>query len=119
MPIPTERANAAKSAISAKREHVFAHQKNRFGLFIRTIGITRADAKLTLANLAHSFDRLSSMRRARARHKSARNTPNPLVGHRRTSNAAPNTAGMLNSRDNAGLITRFLRASSSDNPLTK
>ena len=34
---------------------MFAHQKNRFGLFIRTIGIKRAEAKLTLANLAYNF----------------------------------------------------------------
>jgi len=58
MPIATARANAAKSAIRARVEHVFAHQKNRFGLFIRTIGIARAEAKLTLANLAYNFDRL-------------------------------------------------------------
>ena len=58
MPKATARANAAKSAIRARVEHVFAHQKNRFGLFIRTIGIKRAEAKLTLANLAYNFDRL-------------------------------------------------------------
>jgi hypothetical protein len=52
------RANAARSAIRARVEHVFAHQKNRYGLFIRTIGIARAQAKLTLANLACNFDRL-------------------------------------------------------------
>jgi len=51
-------------------EHVFAHQKNRFGFaimletvaqngsLIRTIGLARAEAKLTLANLAYNFDRL-------------------------------------------------------------
>ena len=58
MPIATARANAAKSSIRARIEHVFAHQKNKFGLFIRTIGIARAEAKLTLANLAYNFDRL-------------------------------------------------------------
>jgi IS5 family transposase len=58
MPKATARANAAKSAILARIEHVFAHQKSRFGLFIRTIGIKRAEAKLTLANLAYNFDRL-------------------------------------------------------------
>jgi hypothetical protein len=58
MPRATAQANAAKSAIRAKIEHVFAHQKNRFGLFIRTIGLLRAEAKLTLANLADNFDRL-------------------------------------------------------------
>ena len=58
MPERMARANAAKSAIRARVEHVFAHQKNRYGLFIRTIGIARAEAKLTLANLAYNFDRL-------------------------------------------------------------
>jgi len=58
MPEPTARANAKKSSIRARIEHVFAHQKSRFGLFIRTIGLARAEAKLTLANLAYNFDRL-------------------------------------------------------------
>ena len=30
----------------------------RFCLFIRTIGIERAETKLTLTNLAYNFDRL-------------------------------------------------------------
>lgn len=54
----TAQANAKKSSVRAAVEHVFAHQKNRFGLFIRTIGLARAEAKLTLANLAYNFDRL-------------------------------------------------------------
>ena len=58
MPEATAKANAKKSSVRARIEHVFAHQKNRFGLFIRTIGIVRAEAKLTLANLAYNFDRL-------------------------------------------------------------
>ena len=58
MPERTVRANAKKSRVRACVEHVFAHQKNRFGLFIRTIGLARAEAKLTLANLAYNFDRL-------------------------------------------------------------
>ena len=58
MPQATARANGKKSSIRARVEHVFAHQKNRFGLFIRTIGIARAEAKLTLANLAYNMDRL-------------------------------------------------------------
>lgn len=58
MPQATASANAKKSAIRARVEHVFAHQKTRFGLFIRTIGLARAEAKLTLANLAYNFDRL-------------------------------------------------------------
>ncbi len=66
MPQNIARANAAKSSIRAVVEHVFAHQKNRFGLFIRTIGIARAEAKLTLANIAYNFDRLIFHERARA-----------------------------------------------------
>jgi IS5 family transposase len=58
MPKHIARANAGKSSIRAAIEHVFAHQKNRFGLFIRTIGLARAEAKLILANIAHNFDRL-------------------------------------------------------------
>ena len=55
MPKATARANSKKSSIRARVEHVFAHQKNRFGLFIRTIGLKRAEAKLTLANLAYNM----------------------------------------------------------------
>ncbi len=66
MPRNIARANANKSAIRATVEHVFAHQKNRFGLFIRTIGIARAEAKLTLANIAYNFDRLIFHERRRA-----------------------------------------------------
>jgi IS5 family transposase len=58
MPKVTARANARKSSVRARIEHVFAHQKNRFGLFIRTIGLARAEAKLTLANIAYNMDRL-------------------------------------------------------------
>ena len=58
MPQATARANGKKSSVRAPVEHVFAHQKTRFGLFIRTIGLARAEAKLTLANLAYNMDRL-------------------------------------------------------------
>lgn len=54
----TARANAAKSRVRARVEHVFAHQKDKMGLFIRTIGLQRAEAKITLANLAYNMNRL-------------------------------------------------------------
>jgi len=66
MPKAVARANAKKSAIRARVEHVFAHQKMRFGPFIRTIGIKRAEAKLTLANLAYNMDRLIFLERRAA-----------------------------------------------------
>ena len=58
MPERTAKANAAKSKVRARVEHVFAHQKSKMGLFIRTIGLRRAEAKITLANLAYNMDRL-------------------------------------------------------------
>jgi len=66
MPRAMAGANAAKSSIRAHVEHVFAHQKNKFGLFIRTIGIKRAEAKVILANLAYNFDWLIFHERGRA-----------------------------------------------------
>lgn len=67
-PLPQNiaRANAAKSSIRAAVEHVFAHQTNRFGLFIRTIGIARADAKLFLVKITYNIERLIFHERARA-----------------------------------------------------
>ena len=58
MPEHVRRGNATKSKVRARVEHVFAHQKAVMGLFIRTIGIRRAEAKITLANLAYNMHRL-------------------------------------------------------------
>ena len=58
MPARTARANAARSTVRARIEHVFARQKDQMGLFISTISIVRAEAKITLANLAYNIDRL-------------------------------------------------------------
>ena len=57
MPKRTRRANAAKSAVRSKVEHVFAHQKARMGMTIRTIGLARARAAITLANMAYNMTR--------------------------------------------------------------
>jgi hypothetical protein len=46
------RANAVRSAVRARIEHPIAHQKGVMGLVIRTIGIARASAAVTLANMA-------------------------------------------------------------------
>lgn len=58
MPERTAKANAAKSKVRARVEHVFAQQKDKMGLFIRTIGLKRAQTKITLANLAYNMNRL-------------------------------------------------------------
>ena len=52
------RANALKSIVRSRVEHVFAEQKDRMGLFIRTIGIARAKVKIGMANLVYNFRRL-------------------------------------------------------------
>lgn len=58
MPAPHKRANAARSKVRSAVEHVFAVQKHRMALFIRTIGIERAKMKIGMANLAYNFKRL-------------------------------------------------------------
>jgi transposase, IS5 family len=63
MPEAISRANNAKSKIRSKVEHVFAEQKDRMGLFIRTIGITRATVKIGLTNLVYNIKRLLFLHR--------------------------------------------------------
>jgi IS5 family transposase len=58
MPARTRRANAWKSKVRAAVEHVFADQKSRMGLFIRTVGLARARMKIGLANLTDNIRRL-------------------------------------------------------------
>ena len=58
MPRHIARGNATRSAVRAHVEHVFAHQKERMGLFVRTIGLDRARTRIGLANLAYNFQRL-------------------------------------------------------------
>jgi IS5 family transposase len=57
MPKRTARANARKSEIRAHVEHPFAQQKGPMGLVIRTIGIARARAAITLANMSYNMKR--------------------------------------------------------------
>ena len=51
MPEATRRANNAKSTIRSRIEHVFAEQKERMDLFIRTVGIGRATTSGTQSSL--------------------------------------------------------------------
>jgi transposase, IS5 family len=52
------KANARKSLVRSKVEHVFAGLKHRMGLFIRTIALDRATTKIGLANIAYNMCRL-------------------------------------------------------------
>jgi len=60
-PLPDRiaRANTRRSKIRAQVEHVFAGQKHRMGLVVRTIGIARATIKIGMANLVYNFQRLA------------------------------------------------------------
>ncbi len=59
LPAQHQRANAARSKVRAQVEHPFAEIKDRMGLFVRTIGIARAAAKIGMANLAFNMKRLT------------------------------------------------------------
>jgi IS5 family transposase len=58
MPLNTLRANGKKSKVRSRIEHVFAVQKEHMGIFIRTIGIKRANVKIALANIVYNMKRL-------------------------------------------------------------
>jgi hypothetical protein len=55
MPAHIARGNATRAR--SRVEHVFATTKVRMGLVVRTIGLARATAKITLANLAYNLTR--------------------------------------------------------------
>ncbi len=59
----TRRANNAKSRVRSRIKHVFAEQKDRMDLFIRTIDLPRASTKIGLANLVYNVKRLVFLRR--------------------------------------------------------
>lgn len=55
MPERTRIANARRSSVRSKVEHVFGDQKNCMGLFVRTIGIARAKIKIGMINTAYNM----------------------------------------------------------------
>ena len=58
MPAHMLRGNATRARVRCRVEHVFATQKRRMGLLVRTIGLARATTKITLANLGYNLRRL-------------------------------------------------------------
>jgi len=59
MPAHLVRGNATRARVRSRVEHVFAAQKCRLGLVVRTVGMMRARVKIGLANLAYNFSRLA------------------------------------------------------------
>jgi IS5 family transposase len=58
MPETTRRANALKSKVRSGVEHMFAVQKDKMHIFVRTIGIVRAKVKIGMANMVYNMKRL-------------------------------------------------------------
>jgi IS5 family transposase len=59
MPAHIARGNATRARVRSLVEHVFAAEKRRMGLVVRCIGLARATARITLANLAYNMRRLA------------------------------------------------------------
>jgi transposase, IS5 family len=59
MPPHLARGNATRARVRVAIEHVFAAQKCRLGLVIRSVGLARATARLGLANLVTNMRRLA------------------------------------------------------------
>jgi transposase, IS5 family len=59
MPAHVARGNASRARVRSLVEHVFATEKRRMGLVVRCIGLVRATARITLANLAYNMRRLA------------------------------------------------------------
>jgi transposase, IS5 family len=57
MPEAYRRANAARSKVRSAIEHVFAAEKHRFKLFVRTMVSTGAAMKIGMVNLIYNFSR--------------------------------------------------------------
>ena len=55
MPEAMSRANGRRSKVRSSVEHVFARQKDKMKLFIRTIGMSRAKVKIGMANIAYNM----------------------------------------------------------------
>jgi transposase, IS5 family len=58
MPTHIARGNATRARVRSRVEHVFAAQKCRLGLIVRTIDMARARVKIGMPNLACNFTRL-------------------------------------------------------------
>ncbi|MBS0984466.1 transposase, partial [Gluconobacter cerinus] len=66
MPRHIQKSNAGKSVIRSRVEHVFADQKSQTGLFVRTVGITRATMRIGLANIVYNMRRFLFLERISA-----------------------------------------------------
>jgi len=66
MPKNIKQGNKKRASVRAHVEHVFAVQKDKMSLFIRTIGMERAQVKVGLANIVYNMKRLVFLERSGA-----------------------------------------------------
>lgn len=65
-------ANRLKSSVRARVEHVYGHMETAMGgLMIHTIGLARAEVKVTFKNLAYNMQRFVFLTRARRQERCA------------------------------------------------
>ena len=65
-------ANRLKSSVRARVEHVYGHMETAMGgLLIHTIGLARAEVKVTFKNLAYNMQRLAFLTKQRRREQCA------------------------------------------------
>ena len=96
MPEATRRVNSVKSKIRCRVEHVFAAQKDRMDLFIRSIGVARATTKIGMANLVYNIKRAAPA--APCRGIAAHHPFNRGHNHTITSNVGKTRPPWLKSR---------------------
>lgn len=72
MPPPVARGNRTRARVRGRVEHVFAAEKCGMGLVVRTIGLARATAKITLAKPGLQFTTTSLNRRQTRRTRLSR-----------------------------------------------
>ena len=86
----TARADGRRSKIRGFVEHVFAQQKSRMGLFVRTIGIARARTKIGMANLAYNLTRFVWHQGANCARMTAKTAENAAKVPKSATSISPN-----------------------------
>ncbi|HEY7084165.1 MAG TPA: IS5 family transposase, partial [Hyphomicrobiaceae bacterium] len=67
LPESQQAANTTRSRVRARVEHVFADQENGMGgIFVRTIGMARAAARIGMMNMVYNMRRFVWLERAAA-----------------------------------------------------
>lgn len=61
-----QKSNARKSVVRSRVDHVFSDLKSQTGLFVRTVGITRATMRVGLAKIVYNMGRFLLLERISA-----------------------------------------------------